>query len=115
MSIPQVGRTSLSSVSVVPPRWSLLALLVPKLCLGTHGHEALLRRTDNLAGDVGFCRFADSKQSFDASRSQAELGNEETRKCEILLSLLQRMAPPLMRSTWPVINAAAGDASQRAA
>src|SRR5438128_104072 len=47
---------------------SLLArLLVPKLCLGTHGCEALLR----------VHRGSKRKQSFQDVRSQAELGNEE--------------------------------------
>src|SRR5207249_251688 len=57
-------------LSVVP--------LVPKLCLGTGGREALLRRTGSRAGMSLPARFAvPAKQSFATLRSQAELGNEE--------------------------------------
>src|SRR5262245_5196263 len=50
--------------------------LVPKLCLGTHRPEALLRDI-GLGRGITFCLFVvATKQSFGACRSQAELGNE---------------------------------------
>src|SRR5262249_20101869 len=53
--------------------------LVPKLCLGTHGLEALLRvRALERGSPVCFFLVA-TKQSFGAWRSQAELGNENLR------------------------------------
>src|SRR4051794_28773615 len=51
-------------------------LLVPKLCLGTSGPEALLRRNDEQAERDASLQGTASKQSFEAVRSQAELGNE---------------------------------------
>src|SRR5436190_6134633 len=52
------------------------SLLVPKLCLGTHGCEALLRATPMRRMGTGWGLKHHRKQSFQAVRSQAELGNE---------------------------------------
>src|SRR5262249_7121191 len=51
-------------------------LLVPKLCLGTSGPEALLRRNDKRTELDASLQGPVPKQSFEAVRSQAELGNE---------------------------------------
>src|SRR5262249_56590264 len=50
--------------------------LVPKLCLGTHGLEALLRVNDLRRDDNSSRHPGPTKRSFVAVRSQAELGND---------------------------------------
>jgi hypothetical protein len=50
--------------------------LVPKLCLGTPFSKLRFDRTISETCDFQWSRDV-SKQSFDTSRSQAELGNEE--------------------------------------
>src|SRR5262245_22149595 len=53
--------------------------LVPKLCLGTHRPEALLRVSEPVENDASCLSRCLTKQSFVPLRSQAELGNEERR------------------------------------
>src|SRR5262249_10849863 len=64
---------------VPPSDLESIPSLVPKLCLGTHCPEALLRAQIPGKRRTPSVRRRPAKRSFAAARSQAELGNEAER------------------------------------